>query len=130
MTRIRPRIVWDTGRCHLESQSSLVIDVGEIQDPQCERGQVAVNGKRAAGEHPAWCSPAHCFVTDEGVRVHQPAPTRWEDDTAELWCESWLLDPADDEHVYLELHLQCLRIRSNAFSWCVTLTLRGGCATS
>ena len=36
-------------------------------------------------------------------------------------CESRLLDPADDEHVYLELHLQCLRLRSNAFSWCVTL---------
>jgi hypothetical protein len=56
-----------------------------------------------------------------GGRVHQQAPTRWEDTTAELWCESQLLDPADDERVYLELHLQCLRLRGNAFSWCVTL---------
>ncbi len=77
--------------------------------------------KRAAGEHPAWCSPTDCFVTDEGVRVHQQAPTRWEDGTAELRCESRLLDPADDEHVYLELHLQCLRLRGNGLSWCVPL---------
>jgi hypothetical protein len=104
-----------------ESRSSIVIDVGETQDPQCERSQVAVDGERAAGEHPAWCSPADCFVADEGVRVHQQAPTRWEDDTAELRCESRLLDPADDEHVYLELHLQCLGLRGNGFSWCVTL---------
>jgi hypothetical protein len=104
-----------------ESRSLLVIDVRETQDPQGERGQVAVDGKRGAGEHPAWCSVADCFVTNEGVRVHQQAPTRWEDDTAELRCESQLLDPADDEHVYLELHLQCLRLRGNGFSWCVTL---------
>ncbi len=104
-----------------ESRSSIVIDVGETPDPQCERGQVAVNGTQCAGEHPAWCSPAHCLVTDEGVRVHQQPPTRGEDDTAELRCESRLLDPADDEHVYLELHLQCLRLRGNALSWVVTL---------
>ncbi len=80
-----------------------------------------MDGKRAAGEHPAWCSPAGCCVTDEGVRVHQQAPTRWEDDTAELRCDSRLLNPADDEHLYLELHSQCLRLRDNGFSWCVTL---------
>ncbi|HKR49791.1 MAG TPA: hypothetical protein VJT72_09475 [Pseudonocardiaceae bacterium] len=80
-----------------------------------------MNGTRAADEHPPWCAPADCFVTDEGVRVHQQAPDRWEDATAELRCESRLFDPADDEHVYLELHLQCLRIRGNTFSWCVTL---------
>jgi hypothetical protein len=98
-----------------------VIDVPETQDLQCKRGQAAVDGKRAANGHPAWCLSANCFVTDEGVRVHQQAPTRWEDGTAELRCESRLLDPADDEHVYLELHLQCLRLRGNGFSWCVTL---------
>jgi hypothetical protein len=44
------------------------------------------------GEHPAWCSAEHCYVTDEGVRVHEQAPTRWEDDTAEVRCESQLRD--------------------------------------
>lgn len=70
-----------------------MIDVGEIQDPQCERGQVAVNSTRGAGEHPAWCLLVDCFVTDAGVWVHQQAPACWEDDTAELRCESRLLDP-------------------------------------
>jgi hypothetical protein len=36
-------------------------------------------------------------------------------------CESRLLDPADDEHVYLELHLHCVRLRDNGFSWVVSL---------
>jgi hypothetical protein len=58
----------------------------------------------AEAGHPAWCHPQHCFVTGEGVRVHQQGPTRWEDE--EVRCESRLLDPADDERVYLELHLQ------------------------
>jgi len=94
----------------------------DVQDPQCGRGQVAaVDGKRADEEHPAWCSPVHCFVTDEGVRVHQQAPTRWEDQTAQLRCESRLLDPADDEDVYVELHLQCLRFKGNGLSWVVPL---------
>jgi ribosomal protein L37AE/L43A len=36
-------------------------------------------------------------------------------------CESRLLDPADDEHVSLELHLQCVRLKDNGFSWVVSL---------
>jgi hypothetical protein len=44
-------------------------------------------------------------VTDrETVSISRP--TRWEDE--EVRCESRLLDPADDEHVYLELHLHCV----------------------
>ncbi len=104
-----------------ESQSSIVIDVPETQDPQCERGQVAVDGTRADDEHPAWCSPSHCYVTDEGVRVHEQAPTRWEDDTAEVRFESQLLDPADDPNIYVALQLQNLRLKDNRFNWCVTL---------
>ncbi len=104
-----------------QSPSSLVTDVHETPHPQHERDPVAVDGQCGAGEHPAWCSPADCCVTDEGVRVHQQAPTRWEDSTAELRCESRLLDPADEEHVYLELHLQCPRLRRNGFHWCVPL---------
>ncbi|MGH3870391.1 MAG: hypothetical protein ACRDSR_02585 [Pseudonocardiaceae bacterium] len=49
------------------------------------------------------------------------APTRWEDHTGELRRESRLLDPAEDEHVYLELELECLRLSSNRFSWIVPL---------
>jgi hypothetical protein len=52
-----------------------------------------------------------------GARVHQQALTRWEDDTAEVRFESQLLDPGDDEDVYLQLHLQCPRLRGNGFSW-------------
>jgi hypothetical protein len=77
-----------------------------------------VNTAEAAG-HPAWCHPQHCFVTDEGVRVHQQGPLSWEDQ--EVRCESRLLDPADDEHVYFELHLQCVRFKDNGFSWVVSL---------
>jgi hypothetical protein len=36
-------------------------------------------------------------------------------------CESRLLDPADDEHVSLELHLHCVRLKDNGFSWVVSL---------
>ncbi len=38
-----------------------------------------------------------------------------------MQCESRLLDPADDEHVYLELHLHCVRLRNNGFGWVVSL---------
>jgi hypothetical protein len=55
------------------------------------------------------------------VRVHQQTPTRWEDDTAEVRFASRLLDPGDDEHTYLQLHLQCLRLRDNGFSWVMPL---------
>ena len=58
-------------------------------------------------------------MTDEGVRVHQQGTTRWKDE--EVRCESRLLDPADDENVYLELHLQCVRLKDNRFSWVVSL---------
>jgi hypothetical protein len=98
-----------------------VTDIPETLHSPRERGRVAVNGKRADDEHPAWCSPERCYVTDEGVRVHQQAPTRWEDDAAEVRFESRLLDPGDDEAVYLQLHLQCLRLRGNGFSWVMPL---------
>jgi hypothetical protein len=98
-----------------------VIDVPpETQHQPRERDHVAVkNGKRTDDEHPAWCSPAHCFVTDEEVRVHQQAPTHWEDQTAELRCESGLLDPADDEYVYVELSLRDLRLKSVQYYGCL-----------
>ncbi len=57
-------------------------------------------------EHPAWCSPQHCYVTDEGVRVHQQAPTRWDAEcVVPLRFETCLIDPADDDTTYLELHI-------------------------
>ena len=97
-----------------------MIDVPETQDPQYERGRVVAD-KCADAEHPTWCSAEHCYVTDEGVRVHEQAPSRWEDDTAEVRCESRLIDPADDSNIYVELHLQNLRLKDNRFSWFVPL---------
>lgn len=91
-----------------------MIDIVGVPDSQRERGGV-VGGEGSDDEHPAWCSSEYCFVTDEGVRVHEQAPTRWEDDTAEVRCESRLVDPADDVDVYLELELQSLRLAANQF---------------
>jgi hypothetical protein len=67
----------------------------------------------AEAGHPAWCDPQHCSVTDEKVRVHEQAPTRWEDDTAGLQVrfESRLLDPGGDDTTSLELPLRNLKIR-------------------
>jgi hypothetical protein len=49
----------------------------------------------AEARNPAWCDPQHCFVTDEGVRVPEQAPTRGEDDTAAVRFESRLVDLAE-----------------------------------
>jgi hypothetical protein len=68
-------------------------------------------------------SPAHCFITEEGIRVHQQVIECWEDpDTAEgVRFVSRLIDPSDDQQVYLDLHIQCLPLRGNSFSWVVPL---------
>ncbi|MGH3718608.1 MAG: hypothetical protein ACRDRI_07155 [Pseudonocardiaceae bacterium] len=66
-------------------------------------------------EHPAWCSAEHCFITDEGVWIHEQAPTHWEDDNAEIRVESRLVYLADDPDTYLELRLTSLRLRLNDF---------------
>ncbi len=58
-------------------------------------------------------------VPDEGVRVHEHAPTHWEDDTAEVRFESRLVDPADDPNIYVELRLRNLRFDGNRFDWFV-----------
>ncbi len=62
-----------------------------------------------------WCSPGHCSVTGDGVRVHQQASVVWEDDAAEVRFESRLVDPADDSNVYVELHLGDLRFVTGGF---------------
>jgi hypothetical protein len=78
---------------------------------------------RCGQVHPGWCSPEHCYRTDSGIRVHQQAPTCWEDpDPAEgVRFESRLIDAGDDEQVYLDMHIQCLMLRGNSFSWVVPL---------
>lgn len=93
----------------------MIDDIPEAQDSPRERGRADVDGKGTDDQHPAWCSPEHCGVTDEGVRVHEQAPSRWEDDAAEVRCESRLFDPADDSNVYLELHLQNLMLTASQF---------------
>ncbi|MGH3832170.1 MAG: hypothetical protein ACRDRS_17270 [Pseudonocardiaceae bacterium] len=65
--------------------------------------------------HPAWCSAEHCFITDDGVRVHEQAPVRGEDDDAEVQFESRLVDLADDPDIYLELRLKSPKLRANEF---------------
>jgi len=70
---------------------------------------------RSEDGHPAWCSPGHCSVTDDGVRVHQQASVVWEDDAAEVRFESRLVDPADDSNVSVELPLRNLRFTIDRF---------------
>ena len=106
------------------SRSTIVIDVpGTQKHQQREPGRVVAveDDKCTDDEHPAWCSAEHCYVTDEGVRVHEQAPTRWEDDTAEVRFESRLLDPADESKIYVALQLQNLRLKDNRFDWVVPL---------
>ncbi len=85
-------------------------DVAKTQDSQRERPPVAVNGNGSDEQHPAWCSPQHCFVTDTGVRFHHQAPVHWEDGRAEFRCESQLLEATDDENTYIALSLENLRL--------------------
>ncbi|MGH3718189.1 MAG: hypothetical protein ACRDRI_04970 [Pseudonocardiaceae bacterium] len=72
--------------------------------------------------HPAWCSAGHCFITDEGVRVHEQAPVSWEDDDAEIRVESRLVDPTDDPDVYLRLYLMSMRLPANGFHGLMPVT--------
>jgi hypothetical protein len=60
--------------------------------------------------HPPWCSPQHCYLTEDGVRVHEQEPVRWEEH--EVRFESRLFLP-EDEHpsvTYLLLSLEDLRL--------------------
>lgn len=60
--------------------------------------------------HPSWCSPQHCFLHEDGVRVHEQEPVRWEE--SEVRFESQLLFP-DGEHpptTYLQLCIDDLRL--------------------
>ncbi len=87
-----------------------MVDVAEAQDESSERGRVAADGEHTQNEHPAWCCPNECYWS-EGVRVHQQEQAVWEDETAEVRCESRLFDPTDDPNIYLELCLRSLSSR-------------------
>ncbi|MGQ0777016.1 MAG: hypothetical protein ACT4NY_21805 [Pseudonocardiales bacterium] len=63
--------------------------------------------------HPGWCSPRHCYLTEEGERVHQSAPTRWED--CEVRFEITLVSPEDDYLTYVELRLASLIFAGSCF---------------
>ena len=61
--------------------------------------------------HPAWCSPEHCYRTDDDVQVHQQAPSRWDGQcVVSLRFETCLIDPGDDNNTYLELCLRNLKL--------------------
>lgn len=61
-------------------------------------------------DHPSWCSPRHCSVHDDGVRVHEQELVRWED--AELRFESRLFFPDGElpSVTYLQLSIHNLRL--------------------
>ncbi|MGB6164477.1 MAG: hypothetical protein WCF33_17895 [Pseudonocardiaceae bacterium] len=60
--------------------------------------------------HPPWCSPLHCFRTEDGVWVHEQEPVRWEE--GEVRFESRLLFPDDEDPpvTYLLLSMEDLRL--------------------
>lgn len=91
--------------------------MSDVTDKQVsgEPGRVGGDGDWH-DSHPAWCSAEHCFVTDDdGVRVHQQAPTRWEDGTAEVRVETRLIDPGDEPGVWVELNVQHLRFKTSEY---------------
>jgi Transposase IS66 family len=80
--------------------------------------------------HPVWCSPEHCYRTDDGIRVHQQAPNRWDGEgVVPLRFETCLIDPGDDDTTYLELRLRNLTCQTSSMASC-RWTSRGDCATS
>ncbi len=74
----------------------------------------AADGNWHGGFHPA-CSAEHCFVTDDGVRVHEQTPTRWEDGTAGMRVVTRLIDPAEGPGVYVELSMENLRFKTSQY---------------
>jgi hypothetical protein len=72
--------------------------------------------------HPAWCEPRHCYVTDDGVRVHQTALACYEDGLSRF--ELQLLCPEDEFVTYLQLLLKdlCLGRSVCAFAPLATVT--------
>lgn len=65
------------------------------------------------GGHPPWCSPQHCYLTEEGIRVHVQRPVRWRDDTGEVQFTSGLIHPLDDDRTYLELMVTSSPLRDS-----------------
>ena len=73
----------------------------------------------SVGEHPWWCSPAHCYRTKpEGVRVHVQARACWEDDDGKTRFRTGLVS-AEDEHsgtACLELELHSVLTRGGVYA--------------
>ena len=84
--------------------------------PEC----VSAAARLSAGEpgedpeHPAWCSPGRCYRTDEGERVHQGVPVRWED--CGVRFEITLVRPEDDYRTYVELQLASLALKDVVYA--------------
>lgn len=62
---------------------------------------------------PPWCSPQHCYLTDERIRVHVQRPVRWRYDTGEVQFTSGLIRPLDDHRTYLELTVTSLPLHDS-----------------
>jgi len=65
----------------------------------------------AEAGHPVWCSPEHCYRTDDGIQVHRQSPACLEGKCViPLRFETALLDPGDDDTTYLELRVRNLEL--------------------
>lgn len=71
--------------------------------------------------HPAWCDPQHCYVTDDGVRVHQTALACYEDGLSRF--ELQLLCPEDEFVTYLQLLVEDLRLGRSVCAFAPVVTV-------
>lgn len=85
---------------HSHDHHSTVVPAGNPRTGQSAR----------LGGHPSWCSPHHCCVDDDGVRIHEQEPVRWED--SEIRFESRLFFPDGElpPTMYLQLSIDNLRL--------------------
>lgn len=60
--------------------------------------------------HPTWCSLEHCHHTDDGVRVHEQRPVRWEEPELRFESRLFFADGELPPTTYLQLSIDNLRL--------------------
>ncbi|MGH3721246.1 MAG: hypothetical protein ACRDRI_20820 [Pseudonocardiaceae bacterium] len=58
--------------------------------------------------HPSWCSPQHCFLDEDGVRVHHQEPVHWETDEVRFESRLFYPDGEQPPTTYLQLSIENL----------------------
>lgn len=90
---------------HAHDHRTTIVPLGAPHD-----GRLTGPDGCPVSEHPPWCSPQHCYVQDDGVRVHEQEPVHWEE--GEMRFESRLFFPDGElpPTTYLQLSIDNLRL--------------------